>query len=528
MSDIDARWALNAAAAVRIAPLDPLGADAQLARLPDWNEQADVSSLVAAVRRLVSNKGEVTAMSPFAACAAMRDLGMFLCSLKRHGVEPVVAVPEVEPVLIELGRMTGMVPRDTVYHYGPWNPIGARERCFTRDSNERSLIHCVRSAAPGLESAIGLLLDARASEFAGAVFAEQCLRAARSVAVMVDSINHARQKVDVLFFAKVLRPYFEPITVGGESFMGPAAAHLPLAVVDHFTWGSDCGDPTYAMFRHDASVYTVPALQRLWRETSGESLTTRVVRALAESEDAEPGLFGAAASVYSILRVLLTFRGRHKVLADKAYDPKVRLYPVGSGGFSTDSVARVLELTREQAARLQSQIDAMLHREASLRAEGKRREESLRPVRGHSGYPPARAANGALGHGSHHLARLSATKRHVLDPASGELLSEYEADLGVGQRISVSLPAAVDAGSAREIAVQLRELAGAIESAADVAVAEAVARAELLIHGEQLYKEAENVTDANAATALLETFRGYHEAVLEYLRSQADASDALA
>jgi hypothetical protein len=64
-------------------------------------------------------------------------------------------------------------------------------------------------------------------------------------------------------------------------------------------------------------------------------------------------LFAAAAALHAILRVLLTFRGRHKVMADKAYDPAVRLYPVGSGGFSTDAVARILQLTRDRADELQ-------------------------------------------------------------------------------------------------------------------------------------------------------------------------------
>ncbi len=345
---------LHAHAAANIAPLDPLGADRILSNLPDWNESADVASMVRALSSVNPGEQGARAMSPYQACAAMRDLGMLLSSIKRHGTEPAEAVPQVVPTLLALGHRTGMVPRDTVYHYGPWNPKGARQRLFTRDVNEEGLIHCVRSAAPGVEAAIQVLMVARANDPCAAAFSAQCLHAARCITTMVHTINFARRQVDVQFFAKVLRPYFEPVVIEGKSYMGPAAAHLPLSVVDQLTWGSDCEDPTYQMFRDDTSVYTVPAWSDVSRRTASEpSLVARVIERMHMSQGADPVLFAAAAALHAILRVLLTFRGRHKVMADKAYDPGVRLYPVGSGGFSTDAVARILQLTRERAEQLQ-------------------------------------------------------------------------------------------------------------------------------------------------------------------------------
>jgi hypothetical protein len=53
-------------------------------------------------------------------------------------------------------------------------------------------------------------------------------------------------------------------------------------------------------------------------------------------------------------------------MADKAYEPQVRLYPVGSGGFSTDVVTRILEVTRSRT------------RELKLAVKG-RRNSSLHP-----------------------------------------------------------------------------------------------------------------------------------------------------
>jgi monodechloroaminopyrrolnitrin synthase len=350
---------LNAYSAAKIAPLDPLGADGMLAQLPEWNADADVTSMAQAIASLAPSEERVRAMSPYEAAAAMRDLGMLLGSMKRHGSEPCALVPRVTPALLALGKKTEMVPRDTVYHYGPWNPTGARQRRYTRDANEEGLIHCVRSAAPGVEAAIQVLAVARANDPRAPAFAAQCLHAARCVTAMVHSINFARHRVDVVFFAKVLRPYFESVVVDGQAYLGPAAAHLPLSIVDQLTWGSDCDDATYLMFREDTARYSVAAWRDLSRKASDEpSLVTRLIDAMNDTQGGDPMLFAAASSVHAILRVLLTFRGRHKVMVDKAYDPQVRHYAVGSGGFSADSVARILQLTRGRADALQEVAQA--------------------------------------------------------------------------------------------------------------------------------------------------------------------------
>ncbi|WSM18722.1 DUF1864 family protein (plasmid) [Streptomyces sp. NBC_01717] len=62
----------------------------------------------------------------------MNPLPLLVGSVKRHGVEPVDAVPELEAPLLEFGARTSMIPRDTVHHYIGWNPTGSRERMYTR------------------------------------------------------------------------------------------------------------------------------------------------------------------------------------------------------------------------------------------------------------------------------------------------------------------------------------------------------------------------------------------------------------
>ncbi|MFP3335605.1 DUF1864 family protein, partial [Pseudomonas sp. SIMBA_064] len=66
------------------------------------------------------------------AAAAMRDIGFFLGSLKRHGHEPADAVPGLEPVLLDLARATDLPPRETLLHVTVWNPAAAdAQRSYT-------------------------------------------------------------------------------------------------------------------------------------------------------------------------------------------------------------------------------------------------------------------------------------------------------------------------------------------------------------------------------------------------------------
>jgi hypothetical protein len=128
----------------KVQALDPLSADHVCYALRAMNGQGDVGSLIGALRRLVPLSGAMSAYSTLDCLAAMRDLGMFLGSLKKLGVEPTEVVPEVVPVLQELGRRTDMVPRDTVHHYTTWNPRGDRLRMFTGDIQEVALQDSVR------------------------------------------------------------------------------------------------------------------------------------------------------------------------------------------------------------------------------------------------------------------------------------------------------------------------------------------------------------------------------------------------
>lgn len=339
----------------RIADLDPLGAASRLANLPNLNLQADIPGLLTVLRAISPSMMQAAQMNPFDAAAATRDLGMVLASLKRHGVEPVEAAPEIEAVMLLLGETTGMAPRETVLHYSLWNPAGPLQRRFTHDPSEAGLVDAVRMAAPWIEAAVELLAQARDLPTATDDFAEVCRAAAQKLEHLAETMKFVRVRVDRTFFATQLRPYFEPIRLGGRMYSGAAAAPLAVGMVDHLLWSSDCADPVYRDFQSHLMEYGLPSGKRLYKATLGHA--SIVSRFVAERRHAQvpPQLLEASTrALDDLFKVLLAFRSRHTGIANSAYAASIRRYPVGSAGYGMDTLRILLQQTLDARSRVLS------------------------------------------------------------------------------------------------------------------------------------------------------------------------------
>ncbi|GHG04038.1 hypothetical protein GCM10018791_15050 [Streptomyces zaomyceticus] len=329
---------------------DPLGADALLAAVPAMNARADVAALTVALRALVPDPDRAAQWSVGAACAAMRDLGILLGSLKRHGVQPLTAVPEALPVLELLGRRTDMVPRDTVHHYTTWNPPGPRRRTYTGHPTEALLQDAVRMVFPGLVAALDDCGRIARLEPYDPGFAAALDRVARRLRAVVDSIDLTVARVSPEYFALTLRPYFEEVEVAGRDYLGPAAAQVPLWPVDLTLWQCDRSDPAYEGFLAESVPYALPAWRAFHaRHRGGVSAVSKLSAAVSwEGADRlPPSLTASAEALGRVLRLLKTFRARHLGIARKAYSDEMRLYEEGSGGAPVALLRSILDLTRE-------------------------------------------------------------------------------------------------------------------------------------------------------------------------------------
>lgn len=337
----------------RVRALDPLHADHLLRRLPAMNAAGDLPALVDTLRRLVAAATPDIEADPYAACAAMRDLGVLLGSIKRHGPEPVAEVPEAEPLLLRLAARGDVVPRDTVHHYSVWNPHGDRQRTYTGDPQEGALIDSVRLSLPRLARAVDECVPLADAELTSPEFLTAMGGFRADLSSLDEAIDVVTDRVDPAFFARELRPYFGDVTIGGQVWLGGAGAGLPVPLLDLTLWAADHGDPGYETFWRQGIPYALPGWRRLYpRLTAGPSLVTRVAEALRAVGDGvpDPRLMAAATAVEQSLRALLGFRAKHITVARKSYQEDLRLFPVGSSGGSVDLLASIVRLTRDNAA----------------------------------------------------------------------------------------------------------------------------------------------------------------------------------
>jgi hypothetical protein len=333
-----------------VASRDPLGLDACLAELPAINRTGDVTRLVTIAREHVRTASFAHDADIRDALAAVRDLGMLAASLRRHGLEPRESVPSIEPLLLALGQRTQMVPRDTVFHYGPWNPRGARERTFTGDARERALIESTRMASPSLERAITALRAMLVTSPRSEQYVALADASVRELQGLAEAIAFARKHVEPAFFAQELRQYFEPIRLGASEFPGAAAAPLSVGLVDHLLWSSDETEADYRSFQNHGIECNVPQMRRLYTERLGQASLVRLLRASVGDDLAAHER--AADALDRVFKQVLAFRGRHIVLARDAYNASIRRYQVGSAGYGVDTLDMILRLTKSSRRKL--------------------------------------------------------------------------------------------------------------------------------------------------------------------------------
>lgn len=331
----------------QVRALDPLHADDLLSGLPKMNRAGDRTALVMALTLLVDNGLAQPIASLPEANAAMRDLGMVLGSMRRHGDEPADAVPRAEPLLLELAGRTGLVPRDMILHYTVWNPTGDRERTYTGDPMERALIESVRLVGGDLESAIercDRILAAPTVEEMSPLLLDEL---AADLQCMVASMDMVIDEVRPEFFFTDIRPYLDPVRVDGASYFGAAAAQMPIWLIDQVLWASDDGHAEYRGFAASMLPYALPHWSEHYRAwTAQPSLSGRIREALARygTEDPPPHLERIAKAHTGVLRTLLTFRGRHMGITKRAYAGAPNMS--GSGGGSVALLQEIIELTR--------------------------------------------------------------------------------------------------------------------------------------------------------------------------------------
>ncbi|KYF52560.1 PrnB [Sorangium cellulosum] len=337
-----------------IAARDPLNATATVRRLPMLNQEGDVGGILLLLRDILPRREQVKAYDFMDAAAAMRDIGFFLGSLKRHGHEPVEAVPGLEPLLLDLAQATGLPPRETLLHVTVWNPPGdGVERTYTCSPAEVHLLESVRISMAALESAIHRMVVLSEISVRSSAFAPMCDDIGNNLQKMVESIVYAYRNISPSVFIHELRPFYDPIRVGGQEYLGPGAVEMPLFLLDHILWGSRSEHQQYIDYKQTYLPYILPQLRDLYARFDGQApLLDRVLEEVIAAEAEADVVRRGVRSLDSIFDLLIRFRAPHLRIAEQAYRAGEDVHVVGSGGYAPTLLSELLTLTRDARSRL--------------------------------------------------------------------------------------------------------------------------------------------------------------------------------
>jgi hypothetical protein len=323
-----------------IPELDPLHADQYVRKIPLLNKERDLASLIRLTCQILPSVAITNHFSGDQAKAALRDLGIFAGSLKRHNVEPIEVVPNLDATLQLLGIRAGTVPRDTIYSYVSWNPPGERQRKFTELDEEIIFIDSLRLGIVSLNQVIESLVAGKQLDSTNPDFIQHIKTADAHFNKMVNAMVIVRKRISPEVFTYELRPYFEPILIGEGKYMAPGGAQMPILLIDQLIWGSDCDDPVYQKYLAENLQYAPGEVREMSRNLTGQkSLINRLSQEI-QSSGKEPGQ-----AMLGLINGTLAFRMPHLAVAKANF--KLRSESnVGSGGYSAEILEFLVTKTR--------------------------------------------------------------------------------------------------------------------------------------------------------------------------------------
>lgn len=335
-----------------ISELDPLSLDEFFLILPNLNSSSDVNAVVQALELKIPTEEVLSNLDIVSASAALRDLGHIAASLRRHGVHANL-VPKLEKSLLILGGIIGEVPRDTVYSYGARNPKGDRRRTFTNLSQERLFIQSFNDGMSGLNQTIELLYSLRDIPLDDPRFSDIVQGALTTFTSMVNAILLVYRDIPAEVFTRDLRPYFDPINIGGFEYLAPGGAQMPILLIDMMLWANSTSDGEYLAYLDDNLRYC-PTVYRTLAQNIRSDYTALMDRVLKESSRLSEGeqkqiVRNSLTALRELFTTIIKFRRPHLRVANDNFALR-RDDQLGSGGYKPDLLEILVSKTEAHKA----------------------------------------------------------------------------------------------------------------------------------------------------------------------------------
>lgn len=276
--------------------------------------------------------------------AFLRDIGMVMAALKRidNSWEPDI---KVQTRLIEVAKTVNEPPRDSVFSYGPRNPAGERRRMFIGSEQEVLFINSFSEGMLGLDICLeNLLLCYEESSLEK--IAELLERSVGGFDKMVDAIVMVRRKIKPEYFTGEMRPFFDPIVFGGQSFSAPGGAQMPILIIDSIMWAKNLGQ-AYTEYSDENFRYIPEKYLKIFEFCKKlESIEKYILSKKDHTGNSPESLKKALTALKKLANNMITFRVPHFKVAEDNF----KLRPggaVGSGGYTPEVLALILSETRK-------------------------------------------------------------------------------------------------------------------------------------------------------------------------------------
>ena len=327
--------------------LDPLGIDADLFHLPEYNERADILMIRQLGEKAVGNFRKTSVENTEESYAVLRDLDFIASSLDRHGFNPTSEVDGLEGAMVWAGFMGDSTPRGTITTYAGINPDGERRRSFTGSKEEDIFIDSLKVSFDELEIAMNGLarLTSRSDDVD---FTHSLDKSTLAMQTMTNSTVAVMRNIPPEIFTGQIRPYFEPLNLAGKSYVAANGSQLQLVGIEKMVYGTGGVDSVESDFFDENMPYLSAAQRdklRVFADANqGKDLLTMIEERRSEGEDTSEVLVSVAA----LTKMIRKFRYPHRKVAEDNF----KLRPDGSVGSGSYTPAVLTDLIKSTEARI--------------------------------------------------------------------------------------------------------------------------------------------------------------------------------
>lgn len=329
----------------QVAQLDPLNLDEFLLhKLPKLNRSANTSVILEMAQKLTLSR----IFSELEAKAAVRDVGIIVSSLEKHGIT-LAQLPHLETLLVEFAKITQEIPFKTVFSASTRNCQKNRMRTFTDDEQEKAFIRGLFKGMVNMPLCIHKLLELMTVSISNLYFSDLIQEIRTHFSGMIVGMVNVRRSVTADFFTNVLHSYFLPVKVAGRIYAAESAAQMPILLVDRILWSAHIQDAAYEEYYVNNLQYS----PRLYREIGQELPTipilgrvTTEVKNLHNTFSQRGIILQNLENFEEIFLDLLKFRGPHRATVEDNFQLRPQ-GAVGSGGYSVTMLDYLIAETKK-------------------------------------------------------------------------------------------------------------------------------------------------------------------------------------